>query len=264
MIVAQISDPHVCASGVLYKGVADSNRMLQEAIDHIHQLDVEPDLVLITGDIVGDGFPEEYEVALRILENLKIAYLVMPGNHDHHVNFRMAFGAHIYLPLNGQLHYAVDDYPLRIVSFDACHDGEHHGAADAIGLAWLDETLSANETKPTLLLLHHPPFISGISYLDEYRFFDDGKLEAMVRKHRNIEAVLVGHVHRSIVHKWAGTIVQCCPSTTTEIALRLNPEAQPQSYLGPPACLIHVWNEKVGLVTHLSYIGKYEGPFNFF
>lgn len=28
----------------------------------------------------------------------------------------------------------------------------------------------------------------------------------------------------------------------------------------PPACLLHVWSEAMGLVTHTSYIGDFGGP----
>jgi hypothetical protein len=58
--------------------------------------------------------------------------------------------------------------------------------------------------------------------------------------------------------------VACCPSTTTEIGLQLDARAQPQSWLGPPACLLHLWDPSQGLVSHVSQIGRYPGPFPFF
>ena len=112
--------------------------------------------------------------------------------------------------------------------------------------------------------MHHPPFVSGIPYLDEYRYVEAAPLESVLRSHSNIEAVLCGHVHRSMIRRWAGTVVVACPSTTTEIALQLRPEAEPLSYVGPPACLLHLWNPCHGLVSHTSYIGKYPGPYAFF
>lgn len=179
MLIAQITDIHVCATGVLYKGVADSNKMLGDAIAHLHQLDVRPDLVLVTGDLTDEGRVAEYE-------------LVVP------------------------------------------------------------------------LLNHHPPFISGIGYLDAYRYLDAEPLKAVIARFNNIEAILVGHVHRGMVHRWAGTVVLSCPSTTTEIALQLKADAKPQSFLGPPACMLHLWDAGRRLVSHTSYIGQYEGPYHFF
>jgi Icc protein len=264
MLVAQLSDVHVRPRGRLYKDVADSNRMLGEAIAHLHGLDRRPDLVVVTGDLVDEGHPDEYAMALELLGTLDIPCLVMPGNHDDRDAFRAAFAAHAYLPREGPLHFCVDAPPLRIVALDVCVPGRHHAQADEASLDWLRRTLHADRRTPTLLLMHHPPFVSGIPYLDAYRCFGTEGLEAVLRGVDNVEAVLCGHVHRAMVRRWAGTIVCACPSTTTEIALQLAPDAAPRSYLGPPACMLHLWQPGQGLVTHTSHVGAYPGPYPFF
>jgi 3',5'-cyclic-AMP phosphodiesterase len=264
MLIAQISDTHVSAEGHLYKGIADSKQMLSNAIEHIHKLDVRPDLVLITGDLTVDGLVDEYAVAVPLFEQLQIPYLVIPGNHDRRENMRAAFSHHHYLPKVGPLHYCVDQYPIRIVALDCCVENLHHGAIDDTGLVWLEQTLLANPSKPTLIIMHHPPFVSGIGYLDEYRYIDAQPLKKVIERFNNIEAVLIGHVHRAMIRRWAGTVVLTCPSTTTEIALQLKADATPQSFMGPPACMLHLWDAGRGLVSHISYIGKYDGPYNFF
>jgi 3',5'-cyclic-AMP phosphodiesterase len=53
------------------------------------------------------------------------------------------------------------------------------------------------------------------------------------------------------------------PSTATAIALQLRPDAKPASHVEPPACLLHHWRPGVGLVTHLSPIGAFPGPYPF-
>jgi 3',5'-cyclic-AMP phosphodiesterase len=264
MLIAQISDPHVCAPGVLYKGVANSNALLSEAIKHLHQLDRRPDLVLITGDLTDEGRTVEYEHALELLAQLQIRYCVIPGNHDHRERFRSAFVAHRYLPKTGRLHYCLEDMPVRIVALDSSVPNEHHGAIDESGLHWLSETLQADRIKPTLVIMHHPPFQSGIGYLDEYSLRAPDALREIIQAAPNIEAVLVGHVHRHMTHRWAGTLVIACPSTATEIALQLRVDAKPQSFLAPQACLLHLWQPGMGLVSHLSFIGKSPGPYPFF
>jgi 3',5'-cyclic-AMP phosphodiesterase len=264
MIIAQLSDPHVCAPGVLYKGVADSNQALCDAIAHLHALDSPPDLVVITGDLTADGLAEEYAQARKVLAHLRCPYLVMPGNHDLRAPLRAAFPEHSYLGTRGPCHYAIEHYPVRIIALDACRDHEHKGALEQADLTWLENALRAGGDTPCLLMMHHPPFVSGIPYLDDYRFFDDGQLARLVARFPSVAAVLVGHVHRLMVHRWAGTVVCSCPSTTTQIALRLNANAKPQSYIGPAGCLVHSWSAEHGLVSHLSHIGNYAGPYNFF
>jgi 3',5'-cyclic-AMP phosphodiesterase len=113
-------------------------------------------------------------------------------------------------------------------------------------------------------LIGDPTWSSGIPYLDEYRYINDDGLGSVLRSFPNIEAVLCGHVHRSMVRRWAGTIAIACPSTTTEIALQLRAESEPRSHLGPPACMLHLWSAAHGLVSHTSFIGNYPGPYPFF
>jgi 3',5'-cyclic AMP phosphodiesterase CpdA len=266
MLIAQLSDLHIRPRGKLYKGVVESNRLAAAAIEHVMNLDRRPDLVVLSGDLTEKGHPDEYAMALELLGGLSMPWLVMPGNHDERENFRATFAGrgHAYLPASGPLHYVVDEYPVRIVALDSCPPGQHHGHIDAAGLDWLQATLAEQPLKPTLVLLHHPPFMSGIGYLDDYRYIDAEPLAAVIRGYSNIEAVLCGHVHRAMVKRWAGTVVMACPSTATEIALRLEPGASPQSFLGPTACLLHLWHPDHGVVSHTSYIGQYPGPYPFF
>ncbi len=59
MLIAQLSDVHVRPRGRRYKDVVDSNRMFAEAIAHVQSLDRRPDLVVLTGDLVDEGHPDE-------------------------------------------------------------------------------------------------------------------------------------------------------------------------------------------------------------
>ena len=264
MLIAQLSDTHICRRGELYKGVSDSNAKLREAIAHLYSLDRRPDLVLLTGDIANDGDTDEYHMALELLSELKIPMLVIPGNHDHRAAFRAAFSDHDYLPKSGPLHYVVDAQPMRIIGLDTSLEGQHHGAMEPSALSWLANTLQQDSQTPTLVMMHHPPFMSGIPYMDKYRYLEERALGEIFGACSNIEAILCGHVHRAMIRRWAGTVVMACPSTTTEIALQLQAEAKPQSFQGPSACMLHLWDASSGLVSHISYSGKYPGPYPFF
>jgi len=262
-LIAQLSDLHVRPKDELYKGAVDSNQMLTEAIRHLGQLDRQPDLVLISGDLVEEGQPEEYLMLRELLAEISTPYFVIPGNHDERERFRAAFADHEYLPATGALHYCIDDYPVRVVALDSCVAGKHYGLLDAVGIDWLETNLAACVDKPTIVMLHHPPFLSGIPYMDDYRFLEPDRLATVLEKHDNIELVVCGHLHRSMTRRWAGTVVSSCPSTTTEIALQLSRTAKSQSFVGPRACMLHHWQPDHGLLTHLSNIGTLEGPYPF-
>jgi 3',5'-cyclic AMP phosphodiesterase CpdA len=151
---------------------------------------------------------------------------------------------------------------VRIVALDTTVPGDHHGEVDEAGRAWLATTLAATQGAPTVVLMHHPPIACGIPYLDKYMCRRPERIADVIGRFANVERVLCGHVHRPILQRWAGTLLCSCPSTATQVALRLRPDAQPASYREPPACLLHWWRDGV-MVTHTSYIGRFDGPYPF-
>ncbi|MGE0716633.1 MAG: phosphodiesterase [Alphaproteobacteria bacterium] len=265
MLIAHISDPHVRPEGLLYKDVAPSNRMLEAALARIAALDPAPDLVLLTGDVVDEGRPEEYAAAALILGRLAIPLLMIPGNHDEAGAFRAAFrDHHPYLPAAGPMHYAAGGHgPVRVVALDVTVPGDHHGLVDDAAADWLDATLAAEPSRPTVVMMHHPPFACGIPYMDAYMCREGERMAAVVARHPQVERVLCGHVHRLMQLRWGGTLLTTAPSTATQIALALRPDAPPASWLEPPGFLLHHWREGTGLVTHLCPIGDFAGPFPF-
>jgi 3',5'-cyclic AMP phosphodiesterase CpdA len=237
--------------------------MLARAISHLNHLRPRPDFVLITGDLTDEGSPDEYAALRGILSELELPFRVMAGNHDNRENLRRAFHDHSYLPRSGPLHFTHDVGAVRIIALDTTVPGEHHGELDAADIAWLDRQLDASRGQPTVIAMHHPPFETGISYLDKYGLRSVGGFEATLLKYPHVERVLVGHVHRSMQVRLANATVVTCPSTATQIALRTERDAEPASCFEPPACLLHMWKARRPAVTHLSYIGAFPGPYPF-
>jgi 3',5'-cyclic-AMP phosphodiesterase len=265
MLIAQISDLHVRPDGILYADQVPSNSMADAAVNHLNSLVPRPELVIITGDIVDQGSSEEYEVSRRILARLEIPYLVIPGNHDERRAFSRAFADHSYLPVGGgALNYQFDAHPVRIIALDSSVPGQHHGDIDPTSLTWLEQTLADDSGRPTLLMMHHQPFASGIPYLEEYRHFGADKIAKVIAGCPSIERVLCGHVHRLMTAQLGGVLVMSCPSTASQIALRLDKKARPASFMEPPGCLLHLWRPGGGFVSHLSPIGDYGPAMNFF
>ncbi|MFO1082221.1 MAG: metallophosphoesterase [Reyranellaceae bacterium] len=186
----------------------------------------------------------------------------MAGNHDDRDVLARHFPDHAYLPARGPKHFRVESGGVHVIALDTTVPGQHHGAVDEAGLAWLEAALEATRGGPAIVALHHPPFLCGIPYLDRYSCRAPQRLERLIARFDHVERVLCGHVHRPIQRRWAGTLLCCCPSTASQIALRLQPDAQPASYAEPPACLLHWWHDGV-LLTHTSYIGRFAGPYPF-
>jgi 3',5'-cyclic AMP phosphodiesterase CpdA len=263
MLIAQISDTHIRPKGVLAMGRVDTAGHLARAVAHINALRPAPDVVLATGDLVDAGQPEEYAHLRELLAPLAPPVHLIAGNHDAREALRAAFSAHGYLPAEGFLQYLVDCGPVRLIALDTVVAGAAHGELCAQRLGWLEARL-AESYKPAILFMHHPPFDCGIEEFDRCRLLAGGeRLASIVRRHPTVERILCGHVHRPIQVRWAGTIASVAPSTAHQTALNLRPEAPLMYAMEPPAIALHQWRPGTGLVTHLSYIGDYDGPHPF-
>lgn len=261
MLLAQISDTHVLAAGRKLFGRVDTAACLERAVAHLNALRPRPDIVLVTGDLVDDGSPAAYGNLHRMLAALESPFSLLPGNHDDRANLRAAFPHLPALPRGGEfLHHVIDGYAPRIIALDTVVPGEDGGTLCPDRLSWLSERLNERLDQPTLIAMHHPPFVTGIEEMDSINCANSAALGEIVARHPQVERIVCGHVHRPICMRWHGTVVTTAPSTAHQVALNLV-AAEPVAWVGePPACHLHFWNGANGLVTHLSYIGDFGAP----
>ncbi len=264
MLIAHLSDPHLRPRGVLYQGLVDSNAMFEAAVRCLNTLPQRPDVIIMSGDLVDEGTAEEYAHARELLAPIREPLLMIPGNHDEREAFRRSFPDHAYLSRSGPLHFIATEFgPVRIIGLDITVPGYHHGDMDDDAVAWLDAALTREPDRPTIIMLHQHPFASGIPYIDKYDCRRGERLAEVVSRYPAVERILCGHIHRHMQMKFGGTILCTAPSTTTAIALHLDPNAAPASYVEPPAMLLHHWQPDTGLITHFVPIGDFRGPLPF-
>ncbi|MET7241978.1 phosphodiesterase [Methylobacterium sp. EM32] len=265
MLIAHFSDPHLRDRGKLYHGLVNSNSMFESAIRYLNNLDPQPDIVLVSGDIVDHGTEAEYENAAVILDKIRQPLLIIPGNHDDREIFRVRLPHHAIPAASGPFHFAVGDLgAVRILGLDVTVPGAHHGEMDDAACDWLETSLAEEPERPTIVMMHQPPVLSGISYIDTYRCLHGERLEQIILRYPAVERILCGHIHRFMQRRFGGTLLMTAPSTTTAIALRLGANAEPGSFIEPPAMLLHQWQPGSGLLTHLVPIGSFPGPLPFF
>lgn len=263
MIIAQLTDCHIKAAGRLAYGRVDTAAHLADAVAHLNGLSPRPDVTLVTGDICDFGLAEEYEQAAQLLDRLEMPWFVIPGNHDRPDAFRHGFRAHRYLPAEGFLQYAIEDYPVRMIGLDTTVEGQAGGAVCEARRRWLSDRLSEELSKPTLVFMHHPPIVTGIRHMDVQNCAGGAQLGALLAAHSQVQLVLCGHVHRDISTLWHGTQVSIAPSPAHAVSLDLDPTGPPAYDLEPPACRLVYLSEDGRLVSHLSYIGHFDGPHPF-
>jgi 3',5'-cyclic AMP phosphodiesterase CpdA len=263
MLVAHLSDLHVRPRGALAYGVSETNLFAEHAIQALLRLVPRPDCVIVSGDLADCGLDEEYAILAELFARLPMPVFAVPGNHDRREPFRRAFAAGGYLPSEGYLNFAVDRDAIRIIGLDSLADGESHGVLTPETLAFLDRALRARPDAATLVMLHHPPFETGIGHMDPVRLREGAEaFEAILATHPQVVRVLCGHVHRSIQTVFGGRLCQIAPSVAHQVTLDLRAEAPSCFVLEPPEFLIHRI-EGGHVVTHTAKVDRAPGPFPF-
>jgi Icc protein len=218
MRIAQISDTHIMTPSFDAPAAAARAANLRACVADINDQGV--DAVIHTGDTVQNGTAEEYAILRDILSALDAPVFLVPGNRDRRDALRAALDHLAYLPRAGEfLHYAVEDFPLRLIGLDTVFAGDRKGYFCAERVAWLEETLAAAPDQPTVLFFHHPPFdIAWNDYVGGYRNANEAEaLTALVARHPQVVRVLCGHVHCLHRAEWGGTVASTMPSVAVDV-----------------------------------------------
>ena len=261
MLLAQITDTHVTAERRGSSGTFDPAACLAASVKHLNALEPRPDAVIITGDLTEEGTPDEYAAFRDVLNALTLPWYAIPGNHDERTSFLTAFSDQAYLAgCDDFVHYSIEDYTLRLVALDTTVPGKPHGWLCEARLGWLDETLSREPSRPTLLFQHHPPFETGIDYMDAMNLRNGAEQLELLAKHPQVKHVACGHVHRPCETAIGGVGLSIAPNAAHAISLALGHKQALNYAMEPPAVRLF-WASKDGAVTsHLSFVGSFEGP----
>ncbi|PXW26457.1 phosphodiesterase [Paraburkholderia caballeronis] len=266
MLLAQISDLHVKPPGALAYRRVDTAASLARCIAKLNALTPRPDAVIMTGDLVDRGTPEEYAHLKSLLAALELPYYLLVGNHDAREPLRAAFAERPELRAGGEfVQYAADVGPLRVIALDSMQPGQSAGALCDARLDWLAAQLEDARGRPTIVALHHPPFDCGIAHMDAIRLAPEAstRLEALVARYPNIERVICGHVHRPMFVRFGGTIASAVPAPAHQVTLDLRADGPSAFSLEPPAFALHRYDPRTGIVTHHAYVDDADGPYPF-
>jgi len=264
MLIAQLSDLHIRRPGELAYRRVDTATHLKRCVANLLAQRPLPDMVVATGDLADFGRAEEYEHLAQLLAPLPMPLYLIPGNHDRRDALRAAFPQHRYLHGGEEfIQYTVPAGPLQIVALDTLLPGEGGGLLCQSRLQWLEEQLVVYRHRPVVILMHHPPFVTGIEFMDRVGLQTAYPLEPIIRRHANIERILCGHLHRTIIARFGGTVAVTCPSPAHQVALDLLPDRLPQFVMEPPGYMLHRWSDE-RFVTFGVAVGEFDGPYPFY
>jgi 3',5'-cyclic-AMP phosphodiesterase len=246
LILVQLSDPHV---GAAWAG-DHSVRGLASTVDAVLRLPDRPDAVLLTGDLADHADDDEYEVVKQLMARIDAPLYVLPGNHDDRSRMR----GHFDLPGRGDapVQYSADIGPLRLLVVDSTRPGEVSGEFPREQLAWLESLLAEAPDRPTVVAMHHPPFQIGGAAWDRIGLpvTDRAGLAAVLARHPQVQRVVAGHVHGTLVALVGTRSALTVPSTYVQARLDLTSD---EIAFGddPPGYAVHVFVDGT-LTSHVQ------------
>jgi 3',5'-cyclic-AMP phosphodiesterase len=248
LIVVQLTDIHVGATW----GPADPMAGLEAALRAIASLSSPVDAIVISGDLTDNGLDVEYEQVLELVGGLDVPVHALPGNHDDRDRLRRQFR----LPGDAgtPVQYATDLGPLRLVIVDSTRPGHDQGELDSQRLAWLDGELAGAPDTPTLVAMHHPPFMTGMPAFDRIGIptADRRALSEVLEGHPQVRKIIAGHIHTTSVGAIAGRPALTVPGTYAKALLRLDADHL-EFVAEPPTFAVHVASDGE-LTTHVESV----------
>lgn len=257
MLIAQITDTHIVDKNNhwLAEPLTKTDERLSRTVSYINQLPQQPDIVLLTGDASDTGTEASYIHLKELLAPLKAPLFVIPGNHDNRNEMRKAFTHQSYMPKDGFIHYTLNDYPIRLIGLDTLIPGKDAGEICEERFKWLAQTLDFNDSKPTLIFMHHPLTKTGNRLFDTMLCSHSSAFESLIKRQTNLLGILSGHYHQLCVASYQTKSCFIAPSVAP-VHFFADPEDDfvTALELEDPAVTLHKWHGGNSMTSHVHRI----------
>jgi 3',5'-cyclic-AMP phosphodiesterase len=247
--ILQLSDLHIGATWQ----PTDPLDTLRVVLGAVRALPQPPVAALITGDLTNGGSEHDYAQLAAVLgDELELSVHVLPGNHDDRAGLRRHFqvGGEATEPIQ----YAVEFDGLRVLMLDTTIPHEDPGDLDEERLRWVAAELAVEPQVPTILAMHHPPFLCGLPGMDRYALAAAARdaLSRLVSEHPQVCGMIAGHVHLTLAAGVGGRPAVTIPSTYCQLQLDFTAERL-EMVPGPIGFAIHRFVEG-RLVSHVHTV----------
>lgn len=245
--ILHLSDTHFVENRRPLYGAIDSDVQLEKFLTRLQASAVQPDAIILTGDLADHGSPDAYERLRAMLEPVASAYgcelVWVMGNHDNRETFRDKLlddrsGA------KNPIDRVIDVGGLRIIALDSTVPGHHHGEFDDEQLSWLEQELEISAPNGTLLAMHHPPLPTPLPLLQFVELREADRLGSLV-KNTDVRGILAGHFHYSSHSQIAGVPVSVAAATCYTQDLLVGQGHTRAQNGAQGANLVHVYADRI-------------------
>jgi 3',5'-cyclic-AMP phosphodiesterase len=246
LTIAQISDLH-CGHPMF------EAELLDHAVEEI--LDLEPDLVVVAGDLTSEGYAPQFRQAKRYLDRLEgLQMMVIPGNHDlmnvGFLHFRDAFGKSdrvLRLPFSppDASNGGQPERYATVVSVNSSKPDLAEGEVGHTRYDWIRKSYEWPDDYRIFVLHHHLVSVPGTGR-ERNIVWDAGDVLALLSE-LDIKLVLCGHKHVPNVWQF-GDMLLINSGTASSHRVR--------GYTRPSYNVIEIHDENVKVVQRYPGLGE--------
>jgi len=254
-----LTDTHFVAAGRRIYGLDPAER-LRAAIACINRDHPEIAFVIVTGDLAHWGEDAAYDALAAVLGELRAPSLLLMGNHDKRDGFSRYFPG-VARDAGGFFQTMQVFDAATIVTLDTLNEAapNHEGLLCDARLDFLAHALSSAPTdRPLLLFQHHPPFDTGLRYMDTIRLANPEAEWDVIARTRRPDYLFMGHLHRPIAGVWRGIPFHIQRALAHQVAFDLVAEGHiPGSHEAPDYSHVSVEADRI-VIHQRSFL--YDGP----
>ncbi|MEZ2246771.1 3',5'-cyclic-AMP phosphodiesterase [Microcoleus sp.] len=250
LLVAQITDTHLFAEpDRTWKGLSTAHT-LKAVLEHLQQIQPQPDLLLLTGDLSQDETPESYELLASLISPLNIPAYWIPGNHDNFLVMQQILDKP---PISPEKSWNLGNWQFLLLS--SVEAGCSGGRISPESLDWLDTELQQTGDRAVTIALHHHPLPIDCEIMDGMMLHNADEFFAIVDRYSQIKIVLCGHIHQEF-HQHRGSVTYLgTPSTCIQLLPKSSPiilDQIPPGFRLLELAIDGTWNTRVERVAQES------------
>ena len=181
MIIVQLSDLHV--------GSQFQPDVFETIVKEVNELN--PDVIVITGDLTNEGLMKEYEKCKSLLKQFKTKKIIsISGNHDYRNTGYLLFKKFFPFETINEL-----DNDVVLVTVGTARPDRNNGEVGYRQNLWLERTMKKYKDKIKIVAMHHHLIPIPDTGSDQLTVVDAGDVLRTVLD-TQVDVVLCGHKHR--------------------------------------------------------------------
>ena len=210
-----LSDSHLLNHTLATLNGVETYFSLEQTIKTCLQTYPEIDFIICTGDISQTGHQKSYKIFQSLIQNFKIPFYCVPGNHDSPKELKKIIPTS---PDENITSIRVGRFNLILISSVVV--GKNYGHINSNSLNQLKKILK-KEAFP-IIALHHPPLTINSKWLDNLGLKNKDVFLDIIHKSNKNTIILSGHIHQEANVSQKKIDILATPSTCYQFQSKID------------------------------------------